>query len=584
VDEDTCMVDMARYFLDFVQDESCGKCSPCRIGTKRMLEIITRICEGKGEEADIDKLINLGNMIKDTALCGLGQTAPNPVLSTIRHFREEYEAHIRHKRCPAGVCPGLVRAPCQNACPAGVDVPGYISLIGEGRFKEAVILHRENNPFPGICSRVCPHVCETKCRRQTIDQPTGIRQIKRFMADQDKTLSLPEIKINLENKKKKIAIIGAGPAGLSCGYFLARLGYAPTIYEAAHRPGGMLLQGIPDYRLPRQVLNKEIGILKKLGVKIKTNVRLGEDITVRELRKTGAQIVFLGLGAHRGSGLNIPGEDKKGVVQAVDFLRDHNLGRKVKAGRKVVVIGGGNAAVDAARTAVRLGAEEVTILYRRTQAEMPAYKEEVEEAQKEGINIKHLVSPVEITGDSKVEEIKCGQMALGDFDKSGRRRPISIPAKTFLLETDMVIPAVGQSADLTGMINNLDIKIDQRGFIEADPVTGQTSVPWIFSGGDIVSGPATVVEAVAGGERAAVGIDKLLSNKDNAFWRKYKEIDTAFNPDEDPVDYLRVKSKTLPLSCRKGNFKEIELCLSEKSARKEAKRCLRCEYKKIAPQ
>ena len=248
MDEDSCMVDVARYFLEFVQEESCGKCVPCRVGTKRMLEILNRICSGQGKESDVEQLIDLGEMIKETSLCGLGQTAPNPVLSTIRHFGHEYVEHIRDKHCRAGVCPSLVYAPCSSACPADVDIPGYVSLVAEKRYAEALKLHREKNPFPAICSRVCFHTCEDKCRRSMLDDPVSIRGIKRFMVDQEVTIQLPAIRENVENSRRKIAIVGAGPAGLSCAYFLARLGYQPKIYEAEPRPGGMLVQAIPSYR------------------------------------------------------------------------------------------------------------------------------------------------------------------------------------------------------------------------------------------------------------------------------------------------------------------------------------------------
>ena len=259
------MVDVARFFLEFVQEESCGKCVPCRIGTKRMLEILERICAGQGEEADVDRLIHLGEMIKETSLCGLGQTAPNPVLSTIRHFGHEYVEHIRDKHCRAGVCASLVYAPCSSACPANVDIPGYVSLVAEKRYAEALRLHRERNPFPAICSRVCFHTCEDKCRRSTLDEPVSIRGIKRFMVDQEVTIQLPEVRENPDNARRRIAIIGAGPAGLSCAYFLARLGYQPKIYESEPRPGGMLVQAIPCVspaardRGPRSAHDREHG-------------------------------------------------------------------------------------------------------------------------------------------------------------------------------------------------------------------------------------------------------------------------------------------------------------------------------------
>ena len=241
MDEDTCMVDVARFFIEFVQEESCGKCVPCRVGTRRMLEILERICAGQGEEGDVERLVELGEFIKTSSLCGLGQTAPNPVLSTIRHFRHEYDEHIRDRHCRAGVCPGLVRAPCLSACPAGVDVPGFVSLVGDKRYAEALRLHREKNPFASVCARVCFHTCEEKCRRATLDESVAIRAVKRFMVDQEVTIQVPEVRENERNAARKVAIVGAGPAGLSCAYFLARMGYKPDVFEFAPRSGGMLV-------------------------------------------------------------------------------------------------------------------------------------------------------------------------------------------------------------------------------------------------------------------------------------------------------------------------------------------------------
>jgi len=579
MDEDTCMVDMARFFLDFVQDESCGKCPPCRVGTKRMLEIVDRICKGQGEEGDIEKLIELGEMIKDTALCGLGQTAPNPVLSTIRHFRDEYEAHIHEKRCPAGVCPDLVQAPCMSACPAGVYVPGFVSLVGEGRYAEALKLHRERNPFASVCARVCFHTCEDKCRRASLDEAVAIRGIKRFMVEQEVTIQLPEIRENEANAKKKIAVVGAGPAGLTCAYFLARMGYKPTVFEAEQRPGGMLVQTIPAYRLPREELAREVRMIERLGVTIETGMRLGKDFTLQSLRDDGYEAVFVGVGAPRGSGLRIPGDDAVGVVDAIGFLREYNLRGSAKVGDNVVVIGGGNAAVDAARTAIRLGAKNVSILYRRTRDEMPAYKEEIEEAEHEGVSLQTLVAPAEVVvKDGKVAGVKCHKMWLGEFDRSGRRRP-QATENTFVVEADQVIAAIGQSLDTKEILDGVDLKLAPNKFIQSDPLTGQTSAPWIFCGGDAADGPSSVADAVGAGERAAVGIDKHLTGEEHAFWRGHMQVDTDFDPDAEPVDYQRAKMKLIPVNKRRHNFTEVELPFGETVAIREAKRCLRCDYR-----
>ena len=445
MDEDTCMVDVARFFLEFVQEESCGKCTPCRVGTKRMLEILERIVTGKGELADIDRLIELGERIRDTALCGLGQTAPNPVLSTIRHFRHEYEQHILEKHCDAGSCPSLVRAPCQSACPAGVDVPGFVSLVGEKRYAEALKLHRERNPFAAVCARVCFHTCEDKCRRATLDEALSIRGIKRFMVEQEITVQLPEVMENPANADRKVAIIGAGPSGLSCAYFLARLGYRPKVFEAEPRPGGMLVQTIPAYRLPRETLAREIRMIERLGVEIETGKRLGKDFSIPELRSQGYEAVFIGIGSPSGISLDIPGSDAEGVTESLEFLKQYNLRGSVPVGKEVIVVGGGNAAIDAARTALRLGADSVTIVYRRTRAEMPAYDEEIEQALEEGVMLRTLTSPAAIeTKGSKVAGLRCHGMRLGEFDRSGRRRPEEEQDEEFILKADQIIYACGQ--------------------------------------------------------------------------------------------------------------------------------------------
>ena len=580
MDEDTCMVDMARFFLDFVQDESCGKCVPCRIGTKRMLEIVTRICEGQGEEGDVEKLIALGEQIKDTALCGLGQTAPNPVLSAIRHFRDEFDAHIREKKCPACVCPALVRAPCMSACPAGVYVPGFVSLVAEKRYAEALRLHRDRNPFASVCARVCFHPCEQKCRRANLDEAVSIRGIKRFMVEQEKTVQLPEIRENEQNAKRKVAIIGAGPAGLSCAFFLARLGYQPKVFEAADRPGGMLVQTIPAYRLPREELAREIRMIERMGVDIATGMRLGKDFTLQGLRDEGYEGVFLGVGAPSGSQLGIANEDADGVTEAMGFLRQYNLHGTADVGKKVVVIGGGNAAVDAARTAIRLGAERVTILYRRTRDEMPAYKEEVEEAEREGVLMKTLVAPQEIVvEDGRVTGVRCNHMWLGEFDRSGRRRPHAHEDQTFVEEADQVIAAIGQKLDLKPLVDGLDLKLNPWDFVWTDTLSGQTSVEWLFAGGDASEGPSSVVEAIGAGERAAVGIDTFLTGEDHAFWRGIAQVDTEFDPDADPSEAPRAEAKLMPADKRKGNFNEVEQPFTENAAIREARRCLRCDYR-----
>ena len=580
MDEDTCMVDVARFFVEFIQEESCGKCSPCRVGTKRMLEILDRICEGHGTMDDLDKLEELGAFIKEGSLCGLGQTAPNPVLSTLRHFRHEYIEHIRDKQCRAGVCPGLVRAPCQSGCPAGVDIPGFVSLVGEKRYAEALQLHRNRNPFAAICARVCFHTCEDKCRRASLDSSVSIRGVKRFMVDQEVVIQKPECRENPENAARKVAIVGAGPAGLSCAYFLARLGYRPVVLESEPRPGGMLVQAIPAYRLPRELMAREIRMIESLGVEIRTNQRLGKDFTMQSLHDE-YEAVFLAVGAPQGIQIDMPGCHAHGVAEAMTFLREYNIRGSVPVGKNVVVIGGGNAAIDAGRTALRLGAETVTILYRRTREEMPAYAEEIEAALEEGLTIRTLASPESILQEhGKVTGVQCRTMKLGNFDRSGRRRPEEDLFDSFVVVADQVIMAVGQTLEPQALLEPFEIQRNDSGWIKADPVTGQTSLDWLFSGGDCVDGPSSVVAAIGAGERAAVGIDALLSGEEHAFWRTYTEVTTDYDPDADPVPYPREPIRMLPTERRRNNFDEVELPWNESTAVRQSRRCLRCDFGK----
>ena len=581
MDDNTCMVDVARFFLEFTQEEACGKCTSGRVGTKRLLEILERICSGEGEEGDIEKLIDLGEMIKRTALCGLCKTAPNPVLATIRYFRDEYETHIREKKCTPGICAGLVRAPCQSGCPAGVDVPGFVSLVGEKRYAEALKLHRERNPFAAACARVCYHTCESRCRRATLDAPLAIRGIKRFMVDQEITIQVPDVLENAENAKRKIAIIGAGPSGLSCAYFLARLGYKPTVFESEPRPGGMLVQAIPAYRLPREILAREIRMIEQLGVTIETGKKLGKDFSLNDLKDQGYDAAYVATGASACLTLGLEGEDAKGVTQALNFLREYNIRGSVPVGKKVVIVGGGNAAVDASRTAMRLGAEEVTLIYRRTREQMPAYEEEIEEAENEGVKMLMLTAPREIqTKDGKVTGIVCHKMKLGEFDRSGRRRPDESDESDFVIKADQIIAAISQACETDKFLGDTDVELNDKNCIVAKPLTGQTNVEWVFAGGDAVTGPWSVIEAVAAGERAAVGMDEFLTGEKHAFWREEKELDTCFDPEADPVPYPREKQPLISIAKRCSSFDEVEQSWSEAVAVRQAKRCLRCDYGK----
>ncbi|MFH1562922.1 MAG: NADH-quinone oxidoreductase subunit NuoF [Nitrospirota bacterium] len=583
MDETNCMVETARFFLEFVQSESCGKCTPCRIGTKRMLEILTKITQGKGKEEDIDTLIRMSKIIKDSSLCGLGQTAPNPVLSTLENFRDEYEEHIKEKRCSAHVCDELYTAPCSDTCPVNIEVHGYVALIAQERFEEALALIKEHNPFPSICGRVCHHPCETKCRRLEIDEPMALRALKRFVADHEAELEKGKPKPKVEfHRPEKIAIIGAGPAGLSCAYYLARRGYRVTIFEALETPGGMLAVGIPNYRLPKKILKLEIDDIVALGVEIKRETEIGRDVKFSDLI-ADYNAVFIGVGASISKNMGIAGEEAVGVIPALEFLRDVNLGNSVELGERLAVIGGGNAAIDAGRVAVRLGVKQVTILYRRSRDEMPASVEEIEEAGHEGIKIEVLVTPKKIlTSNGKVIGIECSRMKLSEFfDKSGRRIPEPIPDSKFVLDVDMIIPAIGQEvkADFT----EDKVELTKWGTIKIDKETQATSLPSVFAGGDAVTGPDTVIGAIAAGNKAALSIDKYLNNGKVSEEvvvgaRKPSLVEEACLVDE-AMARRRQAMPTLEKERRLKGFEEVELGFTRDMAIDEAKRCLRCHEK-----
>ncbi len=569
MDEDTCIVDVARYFLSFTQDESCGKCVMCRAGTKQMLVMLEDICNGKGKLEDIDLLLELSQTIKDGSLCALGGTAPNPVLTTVRYFRDEYEEHIKRHHCRAAVCQGLVTAPCSHTCPAGIDVPRYIRFIMNRKPGEAVAVIREKIPFPSVCGLVCFHPCEAKCRREQLDEAIAIRMLKGYAAMHDTGEWKEKIKI-APATGKKVAIVGSGPAGLTAAYYLTELGHSVTVFEALPEPGGMMRFGIPDYRLPKDILSAEIKEIEDIGVEIKTNTRVD---SIDNLFKDGYNAIFLALGAHQGISIGVKGEDNPKVIEGVDFWRDASLGKKVEVGDKVAVIGGGNAAIDSARTALRLGAKEVSILYRRTKAEMPAGPEEVEEALHEGIKIDFLVAPSRIISENGKVELESIRMELGEMDSSGRRRPEPIEGSEFTATYDTIIAAIGQRPEVPQKFN---LDIGRGNVVKVDPDTLATSRKGVFAGGDTVTGPASVIEAIADGRKAAVSIDKYLGGSG--------EIDEVLAPPEEattPLEETEEKRRphmpTIPVKRRVEDFSQVELGYSEEMAIEEATRCLRCD-------
>jgi heterodisulfide reductase subunit A-like polyferredoxin len=470
----------------------------------------------------------------------------------------------------------LDRAPCTLTCPAEINVQGYVQLVKAGKYTEALKLIMERLPLPGVLGRVCPHPCEDKCRRGELDQPVAICSLKRFAADSADMASFsPPL---VEAQPEKVAIVGAGPAGLTCAYHLALKGYRPTIFEALPQAGGMLRVGIPDYRLPKSVLDREIDNILRLGVELKTNAALGRDFTLDSLSDQGYQAVFLGIGCHVGKPLGVSKEDAPGVVQGVDFLRRHNLGDPLEVGKRLAVIGGGNVAIDVACSAIRLGSE-VTIVYRRSREEMPAFGHEIEQALCEGVKIIYLAAPLEVlTGaDGKVAGLLCQKMELGEPDASGRRKPLPIEGETFELPVDMIVPAIGQEA-AKGALEACGVKLSRGGTIEVDETTYETSRPGVFAAGDVHTGPWIAVEAVGGGIEAAESIHRYLKGLDLKEGRREGE-EAHKRWSEVPKDeegQPREVMATLPPEYSCCSFEEIAKGYTEEEAKREAERCLNC--------
>ena len=580
MDEDTCVVDVSKYFIEFTNDESCGKCASCREGSAVLLEVLQKICRGEGEDSDLEILEDFSNAIKDASMCGLGQTLPNPVLSTLKYFRDEYIQHTKYKRCPALVCKGIISSACQHTCPISQDVPSYIGLIAQGKFEEAVKVVLKENPLPLICGRVCDAPCEGKCVAGEWDDPIAIRSLKRFLADYEMNNGV-EVELKPKSKKEeRIAVVGSGPGGLTCAHYLALEGYKVTVFESHPTPGGMLALGIPEFRLPKDVLNYEIDRIKKLGIEIRTNTTIGKDIQLDQLKEE-YKAVFVAIGAHKGLKMRIPNEDSEGVLDAVEFLRDFNLGNKVEIGDKVIVVGGGNSAIDAARVAKRLG-KDTRIFYRRTKAEMPAIPSEIEEAILEGIDIQYLVTPIGVlSNNGKITGIECIRMKLGEVDESGRRRPLPIEGSEFKVDVDTLILAISQEPDVSLIAGENGLRVSAWSTLEVDPETLQTNVEGIFAGGDVVSGPNTVTGAMAHGKRAAQMIDKYVRGEElkveYKVTRPAVHVEAIELSDEEVKSLKRPDMPSIPVAQRIESFKEVELGFSEADARVEAKRCLRCD-------
>ena len=582
MDQDNCMVDVARYFLEFNAAESCGKCTPCREGLAQALAILTRITEGKGNYGDLTMLELLSSTIKDTAICGLGQTAPNPILTTLRYFRNEYEEHIVEKRCHAGVCEKLYMALCENSCPLHMNIPGYIELIKEDRIEEAFEITLRDNPIPGTIGRICHFHCQMRCRRDQLDEPVSQGEIHRYLADtmyqlgKENEVYTKLIKEKLHTTNKNIAIIGAGPAGLTAAYYLVRLGHAVTIYDALPEAGGVVRFGIPQYRLPKSVLQKEVQFIKKLGVKFLFNQVLGMNLSLETLRKNN-DAVYLAIGAWKEIDMGIPGENAKGVFTGVKVLKEMALGKKPKLGQKVVVIGAGNVAIDAARSIWRLG-KDVTVVYRREKCDMPANKIEIIESEAEKIKFHFMSGPNEIlrNKNGNVNALRVDIMTCGGIDNSGRRRPIPT-GKQEDIPCDSVILAVGERVD-SAYLKGENLETTQDGRLIINPFTYQTSKSKVFAGGDAVLGPSTAAEAMGMAKKAAESIDFILM-KEKRFHLLFRDFVYENIVPTNPKVSPKNKSYKLSVSERIGNFHEVDFGYTGEQARHEVNRCLRCDVK-----
>ncbi|OPX38556.1 MAG: NADH-quinone oxidoreductase subunit F [Desulfobacteraceae bacterium 4484_190.2] len=587
MDENNCMVEIARFFLSFTQSESCGKCAPCRLGTTQLLEILTRITQGRGRIEDIQTIKELGETIMKSSLCGLGQTAPKPALATLAYFLKEYEDHILEQRCAGATCDSMVISACQHACPAGIDVPNYVAAIASGKYEKAVDIIRERNPFPAVCGRICIHPCETKCRRGELDEPVAIRSLKRFASDwYFERIGRAEEPFPL-TKKQKVAVVGAGPAGLTCAYFLAKMGYGTTVFESQSVAGGMLGIALPEFRLPREVIEEEVTYIESCGVEIRYNSPIDARHTVNDLLEEGYHAVFIGAGAQSSKRIGIPGEEEGliGLYYGLQFLADIRIGKEMKLKGKVVVLGGGNVAIDVARTALRVGAHDVQIFYRRTKEEMPAWEKDIDEAVEEGIVINPLWAPKQIIHEEgRITGIEFVHSRTV-FDEDGRSYLSVDEEITQAVEAEAIIISIGQAPDISFLSKDSQLERALWGSLVVDENSLATNIPGVFAGGDFTTGPSIVINAIASGRRAALAIDKYLRKEKGRVeivdekTSMVEDIGLALD-EETTEDKPRIEIQLEKPEERVRDFREVEKGFTREEAHREAMRCLRCDLEK----
>jgi NADH-quinone oxidoreductase subunit F len=584
MDEDNCMVDVARYFIEFTHSESCGKCVPCRVGLNKCLRILNRITEGAGTNHHLEILDELSRYIRDCSLCGLGQTAPNPVLTTLRHFRNEFEDHIVARRCVAGVCEELALSPCENSCPLHMNIPRFLQLYKENRLEDAFLSVILDNPLPASTGRVCQHPCDSRCRRQTLDQSVNMREVHRFIADSifgsEKYESMVQTIVarKLEPTGRKIAVAGAGPAGLTAAFYLAMLGHEITVYDSKSEAGGMLRFALPEYRLPKTILRREIELIEALGVKFNFNTRVGVDVALNDL-DDHFDMVFLSIGTWKESWVYQSGTELKGVYPALNFLEAVAAGQEVNLGRRVAIIGGGNAAIDSARTSLRKGCD-VTVFYRRERKDMPAIEEETRAAREEGAKFVFLAAPHRVIGDARVgvKAIEIVKTRLGEHDSSGRRKPV-LTGEIQRFDCDSVILAIGETVDLD-FVRASGLVLKESGTIDVNRFTLETSRPHFFAGGDLVTGASNVSNAMAYGKQAARNIDLQLMESDR--WQSlYPRFEYEQTVSEEPSLSRRHSGHLLAVPARVRSQEEVVAGLTSEETLDEACRCLRCDVQAV---